>query len=96
LFISSVDFSHHVDEPFAYLHDIKSRQTLVHGGTSDDYSQLEVDCPSCLHLTNELASSYNQKPNLFHRDSSQNLYGNDDNTSRLFVYYDEIGGKTIS
>lgn len=54
LIIVSVDFSHHVREPFAELHDQKSINTLS-WGTKKDFSKLEVDCRNCLFIGQEIA-----------------------------------------
>ncbi len=52
--IASVDFSHHVREPFAELHDKKSIATLS-WGTRKDFSNLEVDCRNCLFIAQKVA-----------------------------------------
>ena len=50
LVIASVDFSHHVREDFAILHDAKSIDTLSYGNIAD-FSTLEVDCRNCLAVS---------------------------------------------
>lgn len=54
LVVISVDFSHHVPEPFAQLHDQKSINTLSWGETRD-FDTLEVDCRNCLFIGKEIA-----------------------------------------
>lgn len=90
IIISSVDFSHYVDENFALLHDKKSFYTLNNATSTSEYSSLEVDCPSCLYITNTLAQHQQQYPKLFMRDSSSTIAGKNletGNTSRQFIYY---------
>jgi AmmeMemoRadiSam system protein B len=90
LIIASVDFSHYVDEDFAKIHDKKTFYTLNNTTTINEYKSLEVDCPSCLYITNTLAQQNNQYPKLFLRDSSSSIAGKNlgtGNTSREFIYY---------
>lgn len=90
LIISSVDFSHYVDEDFALLHDKKSFYTLNNTTGMSEYSSLEVDCPSCLYMVNTLAQQNKQYPKLYLRDSSSEIAGENlgtGNTSRQFIYY---------
>ncbi len=47
LIIASVDFSHHVREEFARLHDTKTIDTL-NMGTLEDFANVEVDCRNYL------------------------------------------------
>jgi hypothetical protein len=85
-----VDFSHYVNGDFAQLHDKKSLYTLINATGTNEYASLEVDCPSCLYITNTLAQSNNQYPKLYLRDSSSKIAGKDlgtGNTSRQFFYY---------
>lgn len=90
LIIASVDFSHYVDEDFALLHDKKSFYTLNNATGMSEYNSLEVDCPSCLYITNTLAQNNNQYPKRYLRDSSSEIAGKNlrtGNTSRQFIYY---------
>lgn len=91
LFLSSVDFSHYVQEDFALLHDKTSRYTINNSTQKEEFKELEVDCPPCLFLIKNLAFQNHQQANLRHRDSSSSLFGFDENTSRLFIYFDEEG-----
>jgi predicted class III extradiol MEMO1 family dioxygenase len=54
LFIASVDFSHHVEENFAKIHDQKTLQSLKY----ENFENLEVDCASCLYVLKKLATNY--------------------------------------
>lgn len=54
LVIASVDFSHHVREEFATLHDTVSIDTLRFG-TREDFSKIEVDCRNCLAVAKLIA-----------------------------------------
>lgn len=90
LIIASVDFSHYVDEDFAKLHDKKSFYTLNNATDTNNYTSLDVDCPSCLYIANMLAQQNNQYPKLYLRDSSSSIAGRNlgtGNTSRQFIYY---------
>ncbi len=84
LFISSVDFSHHVFEKVAIFHDMKTIEEL----NKKDFEIAEVDCPNCLFLNKSLAS-YNQK-NIFklqNRTSSSDIVWKNilyENTSHIF------------
>jgi len=89
LILASVDFSHYVDELFAYVHDLTSRYTIKNSKQIQDFQKLEVDCPPCLYLISSLADQQNQQAHMYFRDSSQSLYNTRDNTSRLFVFYDK-------
>lgn len=91
LFIASVDFSHYVDEKYAYIHDKKTFYTLNNSVDLKDYKNIEVDCPNCLYLINSLAYKNNKFPIKYHRDSSSTITWKDqkfNNTSRQFIYYD--------
>jgi AmmeMemoRadiSam system protein B len=70
LFLASVDFSHYVEENYAYLHDKKSFYTLNNSNDIKDYKEIEVDCPSCVYILNKLALNNQQFPKLYYRDSS--------------------------
>ncbi len=90
LYIASVDFSHYVAEDFALLHDKKTFYTLNNATSIQEYTSLEVDCPSCLYVVNSLAKKNNVSPQLFLRDSSSTITHKDlgtENTSRQFIYY---------
>ena len=91
LVLASVDFSHYTSESFAKLHDRMSRYTLnTPKSTISDFQKLEVDCPSCLYLTNTRARNLWYTPQLMMRDSSSTLMGNDlgtGNTSRQIIFY---------
>ncbi len=91
LVLASVDFSHYTSEAFAKLHDRTSRYTLnTPTSTIADFKKLEVDCPSCLYLTNTRARSLWYTPQLMMRDSSSEIVGNDletGNTSRQIIFY---------
>jgi hypothetical protein len=52
--IASVDFSHHVREEFAVLHDRVSIDTLRFGAI-EDFPKIEVDCRNCLAVAKILA-----------------------------------------
>lgn len=54
LVIASVDFSHHVREEFAVLHDTVSIDVLRFG-TIEDFLKIEVDCRNCLAVAKILA-----------------------------------------
>ncbi|MDD2916433.1 MAG: AmmeMemoRadiSam system protein B [Candidatus Gracilibacteria bacterium] len=58
LVLASVDFSHHIDEVFARIHDAKSIESIQNG---KDFSEIEVDCQNCLKFITNLAHFY-QKP----------------------------------
>ncbi|MCK9467243.1 MAG: hypothetical protein M0P94_02850 [Candidatus Absconditabacterales bacterium] len=90
LVLASVDFSHYVNEDWANLHDIKTRYVMQNSLDKDDYKNIEVDCPTCLYLTNLWASEKNQFPNFVFRDSSSVINNKDlgyDNTSRQWYLY---------
>lgn len=87
LVIASVDFSHHVREDFARLHDAKSIDTLRFGGV-DDFSSLEVDCRNCLAVAKVIADKkWKQDFNFSLRTSVDSLFWIEsgiDNTSHIF------------
>ena len=87
LFIASVDFSHHVEENFAKIHDQKTLQSLKYG----NFKNLEVDCASCLYVLKKLATNqgkpYFQLHNRTSVDSILNKNTDKDNTSHLFWEY---------
>lgn len=56
LVIVSVDFSHHVREEFARLHDIKSTEVL-NSTSIDAFSSIEVDCRNCLAVSRMIAEN---------------------------------------
>lgn len=90
LVLASVDFSHYVSEDWANLHDIKSKYIMQNSLDKDDYKNIEVDCPTCLYLTNLWASEKKQFPNFVFRDSSSIISNKDlwyDNTSRQWYLY---------
>ncbi|HRU50475.1 MAG TPA: hypothetical protein P5155_03130 [Candidatus Absconditabacterales bacterium] len=90
LVLASVDFSHYVSEDWANLHDIKTKYIMQNSLDKDDYKNIEVDCPTCLYLTNLWASEKNQFPNFVFRDSSSVINNKDlgyDNTSRQWYLY---------
>lgn len=90
LVIASVDFSHYTSEQRAYIHDLKSYYTLIHADTQAEYTNIEVDCPTCVYLVNTRAQSKKQYPQLLKRDSSSTLIGKNlwkENTSREFILY---------
>lgn len=91
LVISSVDFSHYTSESFAKLHDKTSIYTLGSENTKkSDFKKLEVDCPSCLYLTNTRAKTLWYEPQLMMRDSSSIIVWRDlwtGNTSRQIIFY---------
>lgn len=51
LYIASVDFSHHVKEEFAVIHDARAVASLNYW----DLKWTEVDCPNCLQILHDLA-----------------------------------------
>jgi hypothetical protein len=77
LVLASVDFSHYVSEDWANLHDIKTKYVMQNSLDKDDYKNIEVDCPTCLYLTNLWASEKNQFPNFVFRDSSSVINNKD-------------------
>lgn len=87
LVIASVDFSHHVAEPFAILHDTQSVDTLKYGGFSD-FDTLEVDCRNCLAVTKEVAHIRGKDDfNLTARTSVDTVtqsFSETENTSHIF------------
>lgn len=87
LVVISVDFSHHVPEPFAQLHDQKSINTLSWGETRD-FDTLEVDCRNCLFIGKEIAKKV-WKPyiKIWGRTSVESISGEKvgtQNTSHVF------------
>lgn len=91
LIVVSVDFSHHVREPFAQLHDQKSVNTLS-WGTRKDFSKLEVDCRNCLFIGQEIARKVG-KPyfSLWDRtsvDSITHQSADTQNTSHIFGMFE--------
>lgn len=91
LFIASVDFSHHVREDFAYIHDKSTYYTLLNSTDVREYQEIEADCRSCLYLINTLAGQHNKYPHIYFRDSSSTIAWKDlgiDNTSRQFYFYE--------
>ena len=92
LVIASVDFSHHVREDFAILHDAKSIDTLSYGNIAD-FSTLEVDCRNCLAVSMMVAEK-KWKP-FFHfqkRTSVDTLtltHSDTENTSHIFWRFSE-------
>lgn len=90
LVISSVDFSHYVDENWAKFHDKKTKYVILNSLDIDDYRKIEVDCPVCIYMTNKWAKENTKYPNFIYRDSSsliekKNLFYN--NTSRQRYFY---------
>jgi AmmeMemoRadiSam system protein B len=92
LFLASVDMSHYNKENFAYLHDKHTFYVLNNSVNKKDYLNLEVDCPTCLYIENNLANKNWKYPHLWYRDSSATILWKDtnfDNTSRMFIYFDK-------
>jgi AmmeMemoRadiSam system protein B len=91
LIIASVDFSHYLPEATAQANDQISIQTLQNWTWNRwDFRWLDVDCPSCLYLVNEIAI-HKQSAQLYYRDSSSTILWKDmqsENTSRVFMYYE--------
>ncbi len=91
LILGSIDFSHHIPERIAYLHDKKTWLDLSYytWKKSDkvDYYDLDVDCPACLEIIHKSASNLGFFPNLWFRDSAWLYYTWSDNTSRFFILY---------
>lgn len=91
LIIASVDFSHYLPEVIAYKNDQESIKILQKGNwTQQEVKELNVDCPSCLYLINEIARN-KQSAKLYWRDSSSTILWKDlqsENTSRVFMYYE--------
>lgn len=89
LFITSVDFSHHVNEKVAVFHDINTINYLK----TWFKSQLEVDCPNCLYLAKWLATDDNKNYfNLFNRtsvDSTLWVNSNYENTSHVYWEFED-------
>lgn len=87
LFIWSVDFSHHVEENFAKIHDQKTLQSMKYG----NFDNLEVDCASCLYVLKKLAENhgkpYFQLHNRTSVDSILKQNTDKDNTSHIFWEY---------
>ena len=87
LFIASVDFSHHVEENFAKIHDYKTVFEMTNG----NFENLEVDCASCLYIQKKLADNYWKKYFSFTNRTSVNTLlsknTNNENTSHIFWEY---------
>lgn len=87
LVIASVDFSHHVREEFAILHDRVSIDTLRFGAI-EDFPKIEVDCRNCLAVAKILAEKkWNNDFDLSLRTSVDSISGSwagIDNTSHIF------------
>lgn len=87
LVVTSVDFSHHVREEIAELHDKKSIDTLRFGKL-EDFDSLEVDCRNCLAIAKMLAlEKWKEGFHLIDRTSVDSLSssGSDtENTSHIF------------
>lgn len=66
--IASVDFSHYISAEYARLHDQKTEYTMYHSTGLSEFMQCEVDCPTCLWLTVNVARGFDQYPHLEHRD----------------------------
>lgn len=97
--IWSVDRSHYVPEPWAKLHDITTRSILSsHDTDRNNRKKLDVDCPSCLWIVDQIAQYDNYVPKLLWRDSSAILFWTtgSDNTSRWIISYVPIEKDTIN
>ncbi len=92
LVIASVDFTHYLSENITYEHDQQSIQVLQSWTwTKKDFYYLDVDCPSCLFIINELWKNSGQIGQFRYRDSSSTIAWKDmgeENTSRVFMYYE--------
>lgn len=92
LVIASVDFTHYLPEDITYEHDWHSIQVLTSmTWTNHDFHDLDVDCPSCLFIMNELGKISGQTGQFWYRDSSSTIAWKDmggENTSRVFMYYE--------
>lgn len=92
LVIASVDFTHYLPEDITYKHDQHSIQVLQSWiWTKKDFNELDVDCPSCLFIINELWKFSGQSWRFRYRDSSSTIAWKDmgeENTSRVFMYYE--------
>lgn len=92
LVIASVDFTHYLPEDITYEHDQHSIQVLQSWTwTKKDFNELDVDCPSCLFIVNELWKISGQSGQFRYRDSSSTIAWKDmgeENTSRVFMYYE--------
>lgn len=92
LVIASVDFTHYLPEDITYMHDQQSIQVLQSWTwTKKDFNELDVDCPSCLFIVNELWKFSGQSWRFWYRDSSSTIAWKDmdkENTSRVFMYYE--------
>lgn len=92
LVIASVDFTHYLPEDITYEHDQHSIQVLQSWTwTKKDFNELDVDCPSCLFIINELWKISGQSGRFRYRDSSSTIAWKDmgkENTSRVFMYYE--------
>lgn len=92
LVIASVDFTHYLPEDITYEHDQHSIQVLQSWTwTKKDFHDLDVDCPSCLFIVNELWKISGQSGQFRYRDSSSTIAWEDmgeENTSRVFMYYE--------
>ena len=90
--IASVDFTHYLPEDITYEHDQHSIQVLQDWTwTKKDFHDLDVDCPSCLSIINELWKISGQSGRFRYRDSSSTIAWKDmgeENTSRVFMYYE--------
>lgn len=87
LFILSVDFSHHVREDIAILHDKMSEQVLNYW-EKNDFAKLEVDCRNCLYIGTKIA--HNFEKNFFKKtlrtsvDTIVRKFSDTENTSHIF------------
>lgn len=91
LIIASIDFSHYQPESTALTNDQNTIKLLTsQHWTRNEFRSLDVDCPACLYLIDQLAQKANLLPNIRRRDSSSTILWKDmqeENTSRVFIWY---------
>lgn len=89
LVIGSVDFSHYKSEDIAVKNDRISFTTLSQTGSFDRLKKLDVDCPACLGVVDNLAQRQWKHLQQRLRDSSSTILGKNmykENTSRQFLW----------
>lgn len=73
--IASVDWSHYVSEPWALLHDYSAWTLLVNPQRDKErWRKMDVDCPICLSLIDNLSRKDGLYPQFRWRDSSGTIW----------------------
>lgn len=99
LVLTSVDFSHHVDESIAVFHDTLARDTLSNGELSD-FAKLEVDCRNCLAIARLIATkTHHEFFSFFARTSVDTILrtrSGIENTSHIFGTFTDSGSYSMT